>query len=121
MPAVVAMTEPIAIPVAERLSAEFYRHLKEHGSVDLALAEACAGEARCGQVLIPTLFSRLGGRNLFDSGGPLTAGEWEEAISNDHVLTTSGKLAQCWDLRTNKLIEAARQGVSDAIKKKMER
>jgi WD40 repeat protein len=37
---------------------------------------------------------------------------WTVAISDDHVLTTAGKLAQRWDLHTNKLIEAAQHGVS---------
>jgi WD40 repeat protein len=38
---------------------------------------------------------------------------WAVAISNQHVLTSSGKLALRWHLRTNKLIEAAQVGVSD--------
>jgi WD40 repeat protein len=42
---------------------------------------------------------------------------WAVAISDEHVLTTSGKLAQHWHLRTDKLIEAAQSGVSNRARK----
>jgi WD40 repeat protein len=45
---------------------------------------------------------------------------WAVAISDEHVLTTSGKLAQRWHLRTNKLIEAAQSGVSDRARSEYE-
>ncbi len=80
MPAVVAMTEPVAISLAERLAAKFYERLHEHGSVDRALSEASAGEAGHGHVLVPELFSRLAGRKLFDEIGPLTTGQWEYGL-----------------------------------------
>jgi hypothetical protein len=88
MPAVVAMTEPISLPLAQQLASEFYQRLGEHGSVAQALDEACAGIADRGEVLIPTLFSRLGGRNLFDESGPLTVGEWEKGLKRLEPLVT---------------------------------
>ena len=80
MPAVVGMTEPVAIPFVDQLSGTFYERLRVHGMVDLALDEACAGVAGHGHVLIPMLFSRLADRTLFDDIGPLTAGEWENGL-----------------------------------------
>ena len=80
MPAVVAMTEPIGLPLAVQLAGEFYTRLRQHGYADLALDEACAGIADRGDILIPSLFSRVGGRKLFDEFGPLTIGEWEKGL-----------------------------------------
>ncbi|MBV8381009.1 MAG: CHAT domain-containing protein [Planctomycetaceae bacterium] len=80
MPAVVGMTEPMAISFAGQLARTFYERLRVHGAVDLALDEACAGVAGHGHVLIPMLFSRLAGRTLFDIIGPLTTGEWEVGL-----------------------------------------
>ncbi len=91
MPAVVAMTEPVALPLAQQLAGEFYTRLRQHGSVDVSLGEACAGIADRGEVLIPTLFSRLGGRKLFDEFGPLTIGEWEKGLQRlDPLITEAG-------------------------------
>lgn len=80
MPAVIAMTEPVAISLSERLSAKFYERLHEHGSVDQALSEASASVTGHGYVLVPELFSRLAGRKLFDEIGPLTTGQWEYGL-----------------------------------------
>jgi hypothetical protein len=88
IPAVVAMTEPVSVPLAQQLASEFYKGLRQHGSVDVALDEACVGIAHRGEVLIPTLFSRLGGRKLFDEIGPLTIGEWEKGLECSEPLIT---------------------------------
>ena len=42
MPAVVAMTEAVSIPLAQSLAADFYSRLRHHGVVDRALVEALA-------------------------------------------------------------------------------
>lgn len=77
MPAVIAMTEKVTVTTALALAAEVYRRLGEHGEPDRALVEATAGLAERGDVLVPVLFSRLGGRPLFSDalGRPLTPTE----------------------------------------------
>ncbi|WP_392533889.1 CHAT domain-containing protein [Nostoc sp. C117] len=65
MPAVVAMTEKVTIKTAQALAEKFYFQLRESGEVDSALHEATAGLAERGDVTVPALFSRLGGRPLF--------------------------------------------------------
>ena len=71
MPAALAMTETVSIETAEALAAGFYRHLREHGEVDRALAEASAGLADRYDITVPALYSRLGGRPLFSDEGRL--------------------------------------------------
>ena len=65
MPAVVAMTEKVSLETAQALAESFYCRLREHGQVDRALVEACAGLAERYDVTVPALYSRLGGRPLF--------------------------------------------------------
>ncbi|MEM7032507.1 MAG: CHAT domain-containing protein, partial [Chloroflexota bacterium] len=65
MPAVLAMTEKVSIPTAEALAEKFYVQLRQHGAVDRALVEACAGLTRRRDINVPALYSRLGGRPLF--------------------------------------------------------
>ncbi|MBD2677209.1 CHAT domain-containing protein [Nostoc paludosum FACHB-159] len=65
MPAVVAMTEKVTIKTAQALTEKFYYQLRESGEVDSALHEATAALAERGDVTVPALFSRLGGRPLF--------------------------------------------------------
>jgi WD40 repeat protein len=65
MPAVLAMTEKVSIATAQALAEEFYRRLRQHGELDRALVESCAGLAERYDVNIPVLYSRLGGRPLF--------------------------------------------------------
>ncbi len=65
MPAVLAMTEKITIPTAKTLAKKFYLQLRQHGEVDRALVEACAGLTRRRDINVPALYSRLGGRPLF--------------------------------------------------------
>ncbi len=74
VPAVVAMTEQISIATSEAFGGEFYRWLREHGEVDRAVAEACAGLTDRYDITVPALYSRLGGRSLFSDTAerPLT-------------------------------------------------
>ncbi|WP_242048435.1 MULTISPECIES: eIF2A-related protein [Nostocaceae] len=65
MPAVVAMTEKVTVKTALALGIKFYEQLRQSGEVDSALHEALAGLAERGDVTVPALFSRLGGRPLF--------------------------------------------------------
>jgi len=65
MPAVVAMTDKVEVATANALSAAFYARLRDHGEVDRALVEASSGLAERGTILMPVLFSRLGGQPLF--------------------------------------------------------
>ncbi|MCI5147485.1 MAG: CHAT domain-containing protein, partial [Candidatus Electrothrix sp. AR3] len=67
LPAVVAMTAPVSIATAEELSVAFYQRLHKHGQPDQALTEACAGMQDRPDILVPALYSRLGGRPLFSN------------------------------------------------------
>jgi WD40 repeat protein len=80
MPAVVAMTEPVPIELATEISTEFYHHLRQTGEVDRALTKASASQAGRPTVLVPTHFSRLAGRRLFDDSLVLTTAEWEHGL-----------------------------------------
>jgi WD40 repeat protein len=77
MPAVVAMTETVSVTTAQALGTAFYGRLREHGEVDRALVEACAGLAERYDITVPALYSRLGGRPLFSDtpDRPLTHAE----------------------------------------------
>jgi WD40 repeat protein len=68
MPAVLAMTEKVSIATAQALAEQYYRRLREHGELDRALVESCAGLAERPDVTVPVLYSRLGGRPLFSLG-----------------------------------------------------
>src|SRR5262249_7548702 len=57
IPAVLAMTEKVSIATAEALAEEFYRRLREHGELDRALVESCAGLAERHDVNVPALYS----------------------------------------------------------------
>ncbi len=81
MPAVVAMTDPVPIDLATEISKEFYHHLRQTGEVDRALTKASAVQAARQAILVPTLFSRLAGRRLFDDVSDLTVAEWENGLS----------------------------------------
>ncbi|WP_138500249.1 eIF2A-related protein [Nostoc sp. PA-18-2419] len=65
MPAVVAMTDKVTIKTAQTLIENFYKQLRASGEVDSALHEATAALAKRGDITVPALFSRLGGRPLF--------------------------------------------------------
>ncbi|MDZ8189931.1 MAG: CHAT domain-containing protein [Nostoc sp. ChiSLP02] len=65
MPAVVAMTDKVTIKTAQTLIENFYKQLRASGEVDSALHEATAALAKRGDLTVPALFSRLGGRPLF--------------------------------------------------------
>jgi hypothetical protein len=88
MPAVVAMTEPVTVATAQALAGAFYRRLREHGEVDRALSEACAGLAERHDIHVPVLYSRLGGRPLFSDSHerPLTVAEIRQGLGRAHDL-----------------------------------
>src|SRR5439155_15888221 len=54
-----------SLSTAQALAQHFYRQLRTHGQVDLALVEACAGLAGRADITVPVLYSRLGARPLF--------------------------------------------------------
>ena len=65
MPAVLAMTRKVSHFLAYELTKRLYPQLIEHGEVERALVEACAGLIGQADVSVPALYSRLGGRPLF--------------------------------------------------------
>jgi WD40 repeat protein len=88
MPAVVAMTDRVSVATAQALAEAFYRRLREHGEVDRALVEACAGLAERHDITVPALYSRLGGRPLFSDtlDRPLTNAEIAYGLSRVEAL-----------------------------------
>jgi tetratricopeptide (TPR) repeat protein len=64
-PAVVAMSDRVSIATADALCRPFYRQLRAHGLVDLALAEACSQVAERADVVVPVLHARSAGEPLF--------------------------------------------------------
>lgn len=88
MPAVVAMTEKISVRTAEDLVQAFYERLIENGEVDLALDQATASVSSRDDVLVPALFSRLGGRPLFSDtlNRLLTSAEIDNGLKRLHRL-----------------------------------
>ena len=75
LPAVIAMTQRVAIDLAMDLSERFFSRLQVHGFADVALVEASTGLAEHRDVLVPALYTRLGDRPLWidDSDGLGTA------------------------------------------------
>lgn len=65
MPAVIAMTGKVTVETAFALNKNFYQQLRESGYVDLALTEATASLMGRKDIIVPALFSRLGGLPLF--------------------------------------------------------
>ncbi|MEJ2733209.1 MAG: CHAT domain-containing protein [Anaerolineae bacterium] len=65
MPAVVAMTKRVSIDTATALACRFYERLRDHGEVAQALVEAGVALADAGDITVPALYERLGGRPLF--------------------------------------------------------
>jgi energy-coupling factor transporter ATP-binding protein EcfA2 len=67
LPAIVAMTDRITVKTASLLAEPFYRHLRAHGEVDVALVDAYAALTNRPdvQIPVPVLLSRIGGRPLF--------------------------------------------------------
>lgn len=82
VPAVVAMGDKVSTVTANALAEGFYRRLREHGLPDRALEEAAVPLADRGDILIPALYSRLGGRPLFSDAAdrPLTPNEIRHAL-----------------------------------------
>ncbi|MGB7088430.1 MAG: WD40 repeat domain-containing protein, partial [Phormidesmis sp.] len=73
---------------AEALVESFYRQLVEHGEVDLALDSATAAVSSRDDVLVPALYSRLGGRPLFSDSldRPLTPEELDNGLQRLQTL-----------------------------------
>ena len=70
-PAVVAMSDRVSIATADALCRPFYRQLRAHGLVDLALAEACSQVAERADLVVPVLHARSAGEPLLPVGtGP---------------------------------------------------
>ncbi|NNJ10751.1 hypothetical protein EKD04_010460 [Chloroflexales bacterium ZM16-3] len=84
MPAVVAMTDKVSILTANALSAAIYARLREHGEPDRALVEGSVRLAERGDVMVPVLFSRLGGQPLFSDtlDRALTAAEMAAGLDS---------------------------------------
>jgi WD40 repeat protein len=82
MPAVVAMTERVTVKTAQTFIEKFYFQLRASGEVDSALHEATAALAERGDVTVPALYSRLGGRPLFSDqlDRELTSAEIEDGL-----------------------------------------
>jgi hypothetical protein len=55
----------VSLSTVQDLTQRFYQRLREHGQVDLAVVEACAGLAERFDITVPALYSRLGPRLLF--------------------------------------------------------
>lgn len=68
-PAVVAMSDRISIDTANAMCGPFYRQLRAHGLVDLALAEACSQVAERADLVVPVLHARAAGARLFPDTG----------------------------------------------------
>ena len=81
MPAVVAMTDKVSIKTGLALAQNFYRQLRELGTVDIALQKAMAGLADRYDIVVPALFSSFRDRSLF---APAVKGK--SAIKGSQVL-----------------------------------
>lgn len=82
-PAVLAMTRKVSHFLAYELARRLYPQLVEHGYVERALVESCAGLAGQADVSVPALYSRLGGRPLWSddlAGRELTPQEIEYGL-----------------------------------------
>lgn len=64
-PSVLAMTRKVSHFLAYELTKRFYPQLFEHGEVERALVEACAGLIGQTDLSVPALYSRLRGKPLF--------------------------------------------------------
>jgi hypothetical protein len=67
MPAVLAMTEPVSVELTLELVRRFYKALVSDRFVDQAFASAGAVLAGKPGINVPVLYSRLGGRPLFNN------------------------------------------------------
>lgn len=83
LPAVVAMTDQVSMATAFTLAEQFYRRLRTHGEVDLALVQASSALVEAGDILVPALYTRLIARALFSDTDirPLTNAEVEFGLA----------------------------------------
>ncbi len=77
-PAVVAMSDRVSIATADALCRPFYRQLRAHGLVDLALAEACSQVAERSDVVVPVLHARSAGEPLL----PVVTGSLGQVVKD---------------------------------------
>lgn len=77
-PAVVAMSDRVSIATADALCRPFYRQLRAHGLVDLALAEACSQVAERADLVVPVLHARSAGEALL----PVETGAKEQVVKD---------------------------------------
>ena len=129
MPAVLAMTDKISTATTQALTERFYRHLRTHGEVDRALAEAMAGLAARHDVTVPVICSRLGGRPLFSDmpDRPLTASEIRYGLAQleaelpkrapvlfQHFLEQKEHIERYLDIQDSALSSPIRDAVANA-------
>jgi WD40 repeat protein len=115
-PAVIAMTEPVTVATAFELNRRFYPRLRDHGEVDRALVEACAGMAASHDVTVPALFSRLGDRPLFsdDAQRPLSAEDIAFGLQRLRELVQAGAPVLARDLEAHATVLARTAPIAEA-------
>lgn len=81
LPSVIAMTGRISLSTVEQLTSYFYDRLRQQRAVDVALVDACSILSDKGDIVVPALYSRLGGRALFGEDHSLNAGEIRDGLA----------------------------------------
>ena len=92
-PAVVAMSDRVSVATADALCRPFYRQLRAHGHVDLALAEACSQVAERADLVVPVLYARSVGQPLLPlSTSPSGHATKDMSPAPDPVVFSEGPL-----------------------------
>ena len=92
-PAVVAMSNRVSVATADALCRPFYRQLRAHGHVDLALAEACSQVAERADLVVPVLYARSVGQPLLPlSTSPSGHATKDMSPAPDPVVFSEGPL-----------------------------
>lgn len=81
LPSVIAMTGRISLSTVEQLTSYFYDRLRQQRAVDVALVDACSILRDKGDIVVPALYSRLGGRALFGEDHSLNADEIRDGLA----------------------------------------
>jgi WD40 repeat protein len=92
VPAVVAMADKVQVTTANALARAFYGLLIKQREVDRALVEATAGLAEETDITVPVLYSRLGGKPLFEE-------TVKRALTGEEIERGLRKLAKLLDER----------------------
>ncbi|AFZ57906.1 CHAT domain-containing protein [Anabaena cylindrica] len=111
MPAVIAMTEKVTVKTAQAFIEKFYFQLRASGEVDSALHEATAALAERGDVTVPALFSRLGGRPLFSD-------QLDRKLTNAEIADGLERLQKLLPERAptrQKILETAAQKLGNSL------